>query len=206
MNLSKCHLELDRLFDIFNENKFENKLEKPIIIIQSTGKKPLYGYCTLNKIWSSNKENSESLYELGISAEHLSRSKYEICGTLIHEMVHLLNLKLEVKDVAPNYIYHNKKFKVAAEQVGLIINKAPVIGWSVTTLSDELKAFIDTLNIDEEIFSYFRTRLEKPKTENKYKQYKFQCANCDEVIYSKNKDGSYKCSLCESYFYLVEKN
>ena len=28
MNLSKAHSELDRLFDIFNEKLFENKLEK----------------------------------------------------------------------------------------------------------------------------------------------------------------------------------
>ena len=68
MNLSKAHAELDRLFDVFNEKKFDNKLSKPIIIIQSTGKKPINGYCTIDKMWQLAGDVEPTCYEVGISA------------------------------------------------------------------------------------------------------------------------------------------
>ena len=195
MNLSLAHVELDRLFDIFNKKYFESKLEKPMIIIQSTGKKPIYGYCTMQKMWS-NEDNSSGLYEMGISAEHLTRSVEDICGTLIHEMVHLYNKINDVKDVAPNYVYHNKRFKIEAEKRGLIITKAPQIGWSVTTLQDETKEFISTLNVDQKVFSYYRVYYPKPKTINKYPQYKYVCPKCGEKITSRNPELKIICHAC----------
>lgn len=200
MNLSKAHAELDRLFDIFNEKKFENKLEKPITIIQSTGKKPINGYCTLNKVWKSATDENNECYEICISAENLARDIYGICGTLLHEMTHLMNVSLGIKDTAPNYVYHNKKFKASAEAVGLIIEKAPTIGWSVTTLSDDLKRFVDGLNVDTEAFSFFRTRPIKIKKENKYKQYKYVCPSCEEAIYSRNQNLHISCDSCSEDF------
>lgn len=198
MNLSLAHSELDRLFDIFNKEKFDSKLEKPIIIIQSTGKKPINGYCTLGKLWSSS-EDDRSLYEVGISAEHLSRDTYGIVATLLHEMVHLNNIHLGIKDCAPNFIYHNKKFKESAEAIGLIIEKAPKVGWSVTSLSEELKQFVDTLNVDSKAFSFYRQVPFKPKIENKYKQYKFVCPDCGEIVYCRNKQAELVCAKCSAF-------
>ena len=53
-------------------------------------------------------------------------------------------------------VYHNKIFKQEAEKRGLIIEKADTIGWSVTTPSTNFIEFINTLKIDEDVFSYFR--------------------------------------------------
>jgi len=202
MNLSKAHSELDRLFDIFNEKLFENKLEKPIIIIQSTGKKPIYGYCSLERRWSS-KDSEQECYELGISAENLARDKEGICGTLIHEMVHLMNVGLGVKDTASNYVYHNKRFKEAAEAVGLIIQKAPRIGWSVTTLGEKLTELVQSLNIDIDAFSFFRKQSFKIKVENKNKMYRYACS-CGQVVHSKEQP-RIRCVDCGTSFYQLEK-
>lgn len=54
-------------------------------------------------------------------AEYMRRSFEEICGTLLHEMAHLYNLINGIKDC--NKLYHNKKFKEAAEAHGLTVTK-----------------------------------------------------------------------------------
>lgn len=198
MNLAIIHNELDRLFDVFNTKYFENFLEKPMIIIQSTGKKPINGYCMMDKTWKKIDDNKE-LYEIGISAEHLARDKYGICSTLLHEMTHLFNLMTGVKDVASNYVYHNKRFKLEAEKHGLIITQAPKIGWSRTELNDECKEFVETLNINPEVLLYARMIPYKEKKENKYKKYKFVCHNCGEIIYSQNKKLELGCDNCSMY-------
>lgn len=197
MNLSKAHIELDRLFDIFNKKYFDSSLQKPMIIIQSTGKKPINGYCTAQQMWKN--ENGDGLYEMGISAEHLTRTVEDLCGTLIHEMVHLYNLSNGIKDVASNYIYHNKNFKLQAEKRGLIITKAPKVGWSVTSLQDETKEFISSLNVDQTVFSYYRVYYQKPKIINKYPQYKYMCPKCGEKILSRNIDLRLSCDSCSDY-------
>lgn len=194
MNLSKAHTELDRLFDVFNERFFENKLIKPMIIIQSTGKKPINGYCTTQEMWKDKEDHG--LFEMGISAEHLTRTVEELCGTLIHEMVHLYNLSNGIKDVAPNYVHHNKRFKIEAEKRGLIIEKAPRIGWSVTTLTEDTKAFVATLNVDQTLFSFSRIVPYKEKKPNKYPTYSYVCPACGEKIKSRNSDLRVICSEC----------
>lgn len=197
MNLSLALSELDRLFEVFNKHFFQNFLEKPIIIIQSTGKKPINGYCTLEKTWSNTNED---YYEIGVSAEHLNRDVYGLCGTLIHEMVHLYNLKVGIKDVAPNFVYHNKKFKLEAEKHGLIISQAPKIGWSLTTLTDETKEFVNSLNIDSTLFSVSRKTYEKVKTVSPTKHYTYTCPVCNEKIVSSNPDLEVVCSHCNTMF------
>ena len=197
MNLAKIHNELDRLFDVFNEKYYDNFLVKPMIIIQSTGKKPINVYCTLVKTWKKVDEEGHELYEIGISAEHLAREVYGLCGTLLHEMTHLFCLMSGIKDVSPNFIYHNKKFKIEAEKRGLIIEQAPKIGYSVTKLNEEAKVFVDSLTIDPELFTYARMLFVKPKVENKYKMHKFECPSCGEVVLSKNQDLQCTCTNCE---------
>ena len=167
-----------------------------MIVVQSTGKKLINGYCTLKKIWKKFDEDEDSFYELGISAEHLARDVYGLCGTLIHEMTHLQNLQLGIKDVSPNFVYHNKKFKLEAEKHGLIITQAPKIGWSVTELNEECKQFVDTLQIDPELFSYSRTLFIKQKVASNIKHYTYTCPLCNEKIGSTNPDLQVICSNC----------
>jgi hypothetical protein len=199
MNLSKATEELDRLFDIFNQKYFDNKIEKPMIVIQSVGKKPAYGWFTINKLW---KQNDKEFYEITIGAEYLNRSKYEICSTLIHEMCHALNNQLEVKDTSNNLVYHNKKFKYMAEKM-LEVKHDPKLGWSITLLSDSTKEFVDILKVNEEVFKIFRQKIMKPKVENKYKLYTYECS-CGIQIKSKLTTLSITCDECNSSFNQIE--
>lgn len=149
--------ELNRIFNLFNTKIFDDKLELPVIVVNTRTKRAM-GTCSVNKIWLYHKETGSdySKYEITISAEYLNRPVEEICATLLHEMVHLYNGLNKVEDTSNNYVYHNKKFKTEAEKRGLIIEHAKTIGWSVTTLKPETKELIKSFNINEQVFEYYR--------------------------------------------------
>jgi len=147
--------ELHRIFDLLNKSFFENKLEQPIILIQTKTKRTM-GTCSVNKIWKRKTKDDTEKYEITLSAEYLNRTNEEIVATLLHEMVHLYNSLNQIKDTSNNFVYHNKRFKEEAERRGLVINHAKTIGWSVTTLQDPTKELIKTFNIMDQAFDYYR--------------------------------------------------
>ena len=129
---------LEKLFRTLNERYFDNTIEEPIITIQSTPR--AYGHITVAKAW--RKGNGDLRHELNIAAGTLDRPIEEIVATLLHEMVHLINLQNGVKDCSRGGTYHNRKFKPAAEACDLRIDYDPRIGWSVTSPTEALIDFI----------------------------------------------------------------
>ena len=61
---------------------------------------------------------------------------------MVHEMVHLYNMQIGVKDCSRNGVYHNKKFRDAATARDLAISYDPRLGWSITQPTDKLCEFI----------------------------------------------------------------
>lgn len=102
---------------------------------------------------------NEGFYEINICAEHLARPFEQVAETLLHEMVHLYNLQIGVQDTSRNGTYHNKKCKGAAEQHGLDVGKDPKYGWTITTLDEEARAFVDSLQ--DKKFELHRKHLPK---------------------------------------------
>jgi len=148
--------ELHRLFHFFNEKLFQAKLEAPVIIVQSNKRRTL-GTFSVNRIWKrKGTDVTPERFEITLSAEHLNRPIEEICATLIHEMVHLYCELNKIKDTSNNNVYHNKNFKKAAEEHGLVITHAKTIGWSVTTLQDSTKQLIRASEVKNELFDYYR--------------------------------------------------
>ena len=93
--------KLESLFSKFNKRYFNNELVQPIITVAPDTTKGAYGWCTSWKAWKDKSEDeSEGYYEINMCAEYLARPFLEICCTLIHEMVHLLNLQNEVQDTS----------------------------------------------------------------------------------------------------------
>lgn len=151
--------KLEDLFSKFNEKFYNNELDKPIITVSPDTTKGAYGWCTAWKAWSNQEPKkisdmkpeeieaakSEGFYEINICAEYLARPFEQICETLLHEMVHLYNLQVGVQDTSRSGTYHNKKYKEAAEQHGLTVEKDSKYGWTKTSLNDEAKAFVEGL-------------------------------------------------------------
>ena len=129
---------LNHIFDLLNETYFENTLLRPTITIQSTPK--AYGHFSLREdTWVSKLGGT---HEINIGAGTLSRPIEEVAATLLHEMVHYHNYLHGVQDCSRGNTYHNRKFKTAAEERGLIVTHSDKYGWSHTSPSDRLLEFI----------------------------------------------------------------
>lgn len=189
-SIRKTVEQLETLFEQLNSRFFGNELSRPVIaLVYNQTRRKSYGWCTTWKPWKKPGD-SDGEYEINICPEYLTRPIEEVCGTLMHEMVHLLNIKNGIKDVSRNGTYHNKKFKDTAEQHGLIIERDENIGWSITSLNEEAKEFCKTLNIVE--FDIVRIKLtkdgeEKPKPPKKPKKPKNKliCPSCQNEVSSK---------------------
>jgi len=144
--------KLEELFHQFNDYLFNGEVETPVITLMHDTTRSAYGWCTTQKIW---KAGEQEYYEINICAEHLNRPIKEVCGTLIHEMVHLDNIKKGIKDTSAGGRYHNKKFKETAEAHGLVIEKVEGYGWTKTSLQEETAAWIDE-NVEIDKFDLVR--------------------------------------------------
>lgn len=146
ITITICIEELEELFDILNKNFFDDELERPVLTLNpNTNKQTAYGWCTTKKIWHDLNRNT-SHYEITICPEFIDRPLEEIVGTMLHEMVHLYNLHINVKDCSRNSSYHNKRFKTEAECRGLVIEHDKTYGWTKTSLNQEAKDFVKKLN------------------------------------------------------------
>lgn len=187
---------LEDLFQRFNEKFFNNELEKPVIAVSPDTTRGAYGWCTTWKAWKDHEE-SDGYYEINICAEYLNRPFEDTCGTLIHEMVHLMNLQNEIQDTSRSGTYHNKKFKQTAEQHGLIVDKSEKYGWCITKLNDEAAEYVNSL--DEKGFNLYRSKISKVKTASSSSSRKYVCSSCGTIIRA-TKEVRVICSDCNIEF------
>jgi len=129
---------LNKVFDLLNEEYFENTLSRPTITIQSTPK--AYGHFSLREdTWVSKLGGT---HEINIGAGTLARPIEDVVATLLHEMVHYWNYENNVQDCSRGNTYHNRRFKDAAEARGLTVEHHEKYGWSITSPSDDLLTFV----------------------------------------------------------------
>lgn len=203
---------LEKIFRKANAKWFNNELEEPIITIQSTPK--CYGHVTVAKDWTRGKDG-EQRHELNIGAEYLTRPIEEVVATMIHEMVHLYNLKNNIQDCSRGGSYHNKKFKEKAEKCGLIIEHHNTYGWTITKPSDELVEWCIEEQFEEICMckgvNIFTTggsfggnagglgkpiNIGKPKGNSR----KYACPMCKiSVRATRDLTGHIKCAICDQY-------
>lgn len=172
--------QLEELYSKFNEKFFRNELQKPVITLSPDSRKNCYGWCTTWKAWEKEENNSgtNGFYEINICSDYLTRPLEKVAGTLLHEMVHLYNLQLGINDCSRSGTYHNKKYKVSAEEHGLIVEKTDKYGWNKTSLNEDAKAFLDSLQVKK--FELHRT--EKKGFAKKTNVRKYVCPVCGMII------------------------
>lgn len=128
MKMSETIKILEDLFDKLNDIYFENKLNKPVITVQSTPR--AYGHCSTKKIW---KSESEASYEINIGAEFINRPIESTAATLLHEMVHLYCLENNIADTCQKGRYHNGKFRNECETRDLAVEYDTANGYAHTS-------------------------------------------------------------------------
>ena len=209
--------KLENLFSKFNEKFYNGELQAPVITVSPDTTKGAYGWCTAWKAWSVGEQKKvadlatltkealeamkkdDGFYEINICAEHLARPFEHVAETLLHEMVHLYNLQVGVQDTSRSGTYHNKKYKEAAEQHGLTVEKDAKYGWTRTKLNPEAKAFVDSLQ--DKKFQLFRKPELKLPGASKPKQStrKYVCPGCWCIIRA-TKEVNVICGDCEMNF------
>lgn len=140
---------LEKLYRKINADWFDNELEDVVLSVTPTPR--AYGHLTVNNAWNVKGEGRR---ELNISSTTLDRDIVDICATLMHEMCHLLNIQKGVVDVSRGGAYHNTRFKDCAEAHGLVIERDPRYGWTITQPGDALVEWI----LDNEIESILMSR------------------------------------------------
>ena len=134
--------QLEKMFRELNKHYYNGELPEPIITLKKTPS--AYGHITTVKTWTvSTEQGTEQRYEINISTATLDRPIENTTATLLHEMAHLCNLVHGIRDTSSQSgAYHNKRFKATAEAHGLVIDHHEKYGWTVTSPSEELLAFI----------------------------------------------------------------
>ena len=194
--------ELYRIFHILNYDKFGNSLPEPVITIQKT-KGNVLGHFTKDRVWIDKnhvEDEQTSYYEINVDPRWFcDRTSQEVVETLLHEMCHYKNRVDNINDCNGNN--HNKKFKRLAESVGLLVERGKSVGYGYTSLSDDLKAYIDKyVKPDDKAFEYFRSThvigdRDSGSKVRKKSIFTYTCPDCGQVAKAK-RDVVIKCGFC----------
>jgi curved DNA-binding protein CbpA len=104
-----------------------------VVIIVASGtehKQARWGHHAPGRWMADNQARAEIM----ISGEGLRRDTRSVLGTLLHEAAHALAAARGIKDTSRQGRYHNKHYKVHAEELGLTVESDRRVGWSVTTV------------------------------------------------------------------------
>ncbi|HJV08292.1 MAG TPA: hypothetical protein VJ653_01365, partial [Acidimicrobiales bacterium] len=75
--------------------------------------------------------------EVLLAGEALHLPAEQVFEVLLHEAAHGLNAAHDVKDTSRGGRYHNKRFRMTAELVGLDVSAMPPYGWARTELTPD---------------------------------------------------------------------
>lgn len=129
--MSEAVKALENLYDALNIHVarcYGAPIKLPVLItVQTKGKRSAYAWVTLGKTWQN--KGQDFAYELNIAAETLARDFKDTFQTMIHEMLHLKNIELGIKDCSSTSQRHNKAFKEACDKVGLYVEQMGNYGW-----------------------------------------------------------------------------
>lgn len=222
MNTTDIISNLYLIFNALNEKYFDDELPQPFITIKQgkTKAKDVYGTFTpdswAHKDGEDFDETSGSMktivsenriHEIAMSGEYLSRPFENMCATLCHEMVHMYCNCNDIEDTSNKGVYHNNKFKREAEKRGLIIEKAKMIGWSVTTPTADFINFVNGLEIDRSPFNWFRDTWLNQEAKVTPKK-KWVCPKCGQQVTGSKKAsiGCWICMMPMDFWDLTEKS
>ena len=172
---------LEKMYADFNQKFYGGKLMPTMITIMKSSHGNELGWASPTKIWYQKELDSQGnpikFYEINICADALYLTSIEIAEVMLHEMAHIYAAQNDIKETSRNGCYHNKKFKIIAEEHGLNCSKTNN-GFSETSLRDYSKKFIKQMN-------YGELKLVREKYYEKNSSYiRYICPSCNSIIRS----------------------
>ena len=138
-----------------------------VVIIIASGterKQPVWGHHAPGRWQAGNEQRAEIM----ISGEGLRRQPRDVLGTLLHEAAHALAAARGIKDTSRQHRYHNTKYKMLAEELGITVTFDPTIGWSITTVPDHTaEDYADQLTALQAAMTLWRTDEELTPTQRR---------------------------------------
>ncbi|MGW4847883.1 hypothetical protein [Nocardia brasiliensis] len=74
------------------------------------------------------------LHELFVGGESLRCGAIDLLGTLLHETAYGVAVARGIKDTSRQGTWHNERFRLLGQELGLTLAHDPKIGWSLTTV------------------------------------------------------------------------
>jgi hypothetical protein len=108
-----------------------------LILGQGSGRRDgglVLGHFAAERWQIAGASDTTYVHEVLIGGEGLQRGARDVLGTLIHEAAHAIATVRAIADTSRQGRYHNAKYKAIAEELGLTVERHPLIGWSLTTL------------------------------------------------------------------------
>jgi hypothetical protein len=78
--------------------------------------------------------DGQEVHELFVGGEGLARGAVDVLGTLLHEATHAVAEQRKIVDTSRVGVYHNDRFRLLAEELGLAVAEDPRRGWTLTTV------------------------------------------------------------------------
>ena len=170
---------LEKMFDVINEEIYENDLTSRPIFTIGQSKKGESGSTSLTTVWV-DKETGELAYEINIASEYFNNDKQKVFTALLHECCHLFARIYGYTDTKNDKgINHTEEFKTVAEEHGLDCGaKDKKYGYGMTVLNEKGKEVYEAHESEFEDFSIFARYPEEPKKEREQvTKYKYTCTN-----------------------------
>lgn len=198
INIDEIITELTYLHVQLNEILFSSKLQPTKIAIETSKHRRIaaWAYFEPSSGWDSK------MPQITFLTSRWKGDYIEIISTLVHEMCHQYNYENKIKDVEISNGRHNKNFKKAAIELGLLIvkNSGSTQGLNQTTASQELIYIVETkLDFNRKALSIIHSdSLFNDKT--KQFNYKYECSCGKTLTIRKKMD--INCNNCNTKFLL----
>ena len=144
--------ELNNLFSTVNRVVFKDEIKKTIVTISSSKHGPeMLCWCSATSVWKKKTDETPKFFEITYLAAGLDRPLSELACDALHQCIHVLNAQRGIKDFSRNGTYHNKRFKLLCEEVGMdaLTEESGRYGYSVLDVPDSiLNAIMESVNQD----------------------------------------------------------
>ena len=175
-----------------------------IIIASGTGgKHAKWGHHAPGRWHHGSTEHAEVM----ISGEGLNRSPREVLATLLHEAAHALAAVRGITDTSRQGRYHNRKFALLAQELGLDIAEDPSgqFGWTLTTIPDNTaRRYTDGLALLTAAMTVWRnaehTAATSRKRDTNLIAASCPCGRTIRVAASTLKEAPITCQACDGSF------
>jgi hypothetical protein len=145
-----------------------------------------------------------------IGGEGLQRGGADVLATLLHEAAHATARVRQIADTSRQGRYHNARFKALAEELGLTVERHPVIGWSLTTLPQPTATqYATTIRALQHAITLHRRN--EPSTTGDAASTNLAPADCGcprriRVAPGTLAAGPIVCAICTGEFRLIDRN